>query len=223
MKKRCKQNQTASIFHGNDGNIFVSVTSAMRLVKFLTDEPDDYFGPLAHVHAIEGTGAHSVCLDWLAAKFGFLPEWSIPECPAAHPDSKRWEEVMERTLLSFKEFVETYQVDPIGIEQEDFSSAYGLFGHIDLVAYFSIPGRRRVNGPIDLKFTSAVLESHFLQTRCYSKLDGMKGSQLGGIFNCNRDTGAWKFIPVDLTKNLADVAAVSYAAKLWAWNSQRKI
>ena len=79
-----------------------------------------------------------------------------------------------------------------------------------------------MKGPIDLKFTSAILESHKLQTRCYGRLDGMRNSQLGGIFQCNRDTGAWKFEPVDLTKNLDDVAAVSYAAKLWAWGENKK-
>lgn len=204
-----------------DGTRYVSVTSAMKLVKRILDEPEDYFGPLASIHAAEGEGCHRYCLDWLAYRNNYLPEYSYPLKPGNHPDWQRWTDVMERCLKSFQEFVHQYQVEPIGIEQADYSKTYGLMGHIDLPAYFTIPGRRRMKGPIDLKFTSTVLESHHLQVRCYGRLDGMKGSQLGGIFNCNRDTGAWKFIPVDLTKNLADVAAVSYAAKLWAWKNKQ--
>lgn len=204
-----------------DGTRYVSVTSGMKLVKTLLGEPDDYYGPLASIHAAEGEGAHRICLDWLATQHGLLPQWSEPPMPSIHPDSERWADVMSRALMAFHEFTSQYQIEPIGIEQADYSKAYGLMGHIDLPAYFTIPGRRRMKGPIDLKFTSAVLESHHLQVRCYGRLDGMRGSQMGGIFNCNRDTGKWKFIPVDLTKNLADVAAVSYAAKLWAWKEGR--
>lgn len=203
------------------GARYVSVTSAMKYIKTLTKEPEDYYGPQASIHAAEGEGCHRICLDWLASTRGFLPDWHIPPMPQLHPDLPRWNAVLDRSLNAFQEFVKLYAVEPIGIEQEDYSKAYGLVGHIDLPAFFTIPGRRRMKGPIDLKFTSTVQESHHLQVRCYGRLDGMSGSQLGGIFNCNRDTGAWKFIPVDLTKNLADVAAVSYAAKLWAWNSPK--
>ncbi len=205
-----------------DGARYVSVTSGMKLVKTLLGEPEDYFGPLASLHAAEGEGAHRICLDWLATQHGFLPQWEEPPKPEIHPDPERWNTVLTRCLFSFHEFCTQYQIEPIGIEQVDYSKAYGLMGHIDLPAFFTMPGRRRMKGPIDLKFTSTVQESHHLQVRCYGRLDGMKGSQLGGIFNCNRDTGAWKFIPVDLTKNLGDVAAVSYAAKLWAWNESKK-
>ena len=205
-----------------NGAHYVSVTSGMKLVKKLLEEPDDYYGPLASIHAAEGEGCHRICLDWLSAIHEFLPGYSMPAKPDIHPDRNRWDAVLGRALNAFQEFAKIYEVEPIGIEQEDYSTTYGLMGHIDLPAFFTIPGRRRMKGPIDLKFTSTVQESHHLQVRCYGRLDGMRGSQLGGIFNCNRDTGAWKFIPVDLTKNLGDVAAVSYAAKLWAWNSQRK-
>ena len=208
--------------HESNGYRFVSVTSAMKIVRVLLEEGPDYYGPQASIHAAEGEGCHRICLDWLAAQHGFLPEWHIPPMPEIHPYRHRWNWVLDSSLNAFQEFVKLYQVEPIGIEQEDRSKTYGLIGHIDLPAFFTIPGRRRMKGPIDLKFTSTVQESHHLQVRCYGWLDGMKGSQLGGIFNCNRDTGVWKFIPVDLTKNLADVAAVGYAAKLWAWNSQRK-
>lgn len=204
------------------GTRYVSVTSAMKLVKRILGEPDDYYGPLANIHAAEGDGCHRICLDWLAVKYGFLPDWHIPLRPEIHPDKKRWESVLDLALNSFQEFVRLYDITPIGIEQEDISKAYGLIGHIDLPAFFTIPGRRRMKGPIDLKFTSSVLESHHLQVRCYGKLDGMKSSQVGGIFNCSRETGAWKFIPVELTKNLDDVVAVSYAAKLWAWSEGKK-
>lgn len=204
-----------------DGTRYVSVTSAMKLVKTILGEPEDYYGPLASIHAADGEGCHRICLDWLAVQHGFLPEWKEPPMPSIHPDHERWNAVLTRCLYSFHEFCTQYQIEPIGIEQADYSKTYGLMGHIDLPAYFTIPGRRRMKGPIDLKFTSTVQESHHLQVRCYGRLDGMKGSQLGGIFNCNRDTGAWKFIPVDLTKNLGDVAAVSYAAKLWAWGEGR--
>lgn len=205
-----------------NGIRYVSVTSAMKLVKTILGEPEDYYGPLGRIHAMEGEGCHRICLDWLAAKHAFIENWHIPQKPEAHPSQDRWNLVIEMALNSFQEFVKMYEVIPIGIEQEAFSKAYGLVGHIDLPAFFKIPGRKQMKGPIDLKFTSSVLESHHLQVRCYSKLDGMKDSNLGGIFNCSRETGAWKFIPVELTKNLDDVAAVSYAAKLWAWNEQKK-
>lgn len=205
-----------------DGTHYVSVTSAMKLVKTLLGEKEDYYGPQESIHAAEGEGCHRICLDWLAAKHGFLPEWHIPPMPEIHPDPIRWDWVLDSALNAFQEFVKLYEIEPIGIEQEDRSKTYGLIGHIDLPAFFTIPGRRRMKGPLDLKFTSTVQESHHLQVRCYGRLDGMKGSQLGGIFNCNRETGAWKFIPVDLTKNLADVAAVSYAAKLWAWKERKQ-
>lgn len=204
-----------------DGTHYVSVTSAMQLVKTILGEKEDYYGADADKHAAEGEGCHRICLDWLATQHGFLPEWHIPPMPEIHPDRHRWNWVLDSSLNAFQEFVKLYQVEPIGIEQEDRSKTYGLIGHIDLPAFFTVPGRRRMKGPIDLKFTSTVQESHHLQVRCYGRLDGMKGSQLGGIFNCNRDTGAWKFVQVDLTKNLADVAAVSYAAKLWAWKQSQ--
>ena len=204
-----------------DGHYFVSVTSAMKLVRTILSEPEEYYGPLASIHAAEGEGAHRTCLDWIATQHGFLPRWEEPPMPSIHPDPERWNAVLTRCLFSFHEFCAQYQIEPIGIEQEDRSKTYGLIGHIDLPAYFTIPGRRRMRGPIDLKFTSTLQESHRLQVRCYGRLDGMRGSQMGGIFNCNRDTGVWKFEPVDLTKNLADVAAVSYAAKLWAWKNKR--
>ena len=201
----------------HNGTHYVSVTSAMKLVKALLGEKEDYYGPQASIHAAEGEGCHRICLDWLAACHEFLPGYAIPEKPDIHPDENRWGAVLDRALNAFQEFAKLYEIEPIGIEQEDRSKTYGLIGHIDLPAFFTMPGRRRMKGPIDLKFTSTVQESHHLQVRCYGRLDGMKGSQLGGIFNCNRDTGKWKFIQVDLTKNLADVAAVSYAAKIWAW------
>ena len=205
----------------HNGTTYVSVTSAMKIIKRLLDEPDDYYGPLGNIHAAEGEGCHRVCLDWLACKYGLLPDWHIPPMPEIHPDKERWNAVLDRALNAFQEFVQLYQVHPIGIEQEDRSTAYGLIGHIDLPAYFTIPGRREMKGPIDLKFTSSIQESHRLQVRCYGRLDGMRGSQMGGIFQCNRDTGLWKFEPVSLVERLADVLAVSNAAKVWAWNEMR--
>jgi len=205
-----------------NGTHYVSVTSAMKLVRRILGEPDDYYGPLGNIHAAEGEGCHRICLDWLAAKHGFLPDWHIPGKPEIHPDQQRWNAVLDIALNAFQEFMRIYEIEPIGIEQEDTSKAYGLIGHIDLPAFFTIPGRRRMKGPIDLKFTSAVQESHHLQVRCYGRLDGMKGSTLGGIFNCSRETGAWKFIPVQLTENLDDVTAVSHAAHLWAWSQKYK-
>lgn len=201
---------------------FVSVTTAMKIVRTLLSEKDDYYGPFATLHGMEGTACHAVALDWLAAKHGFLPDWHIPAKPDTHPDQQRWNAVIDMALNAFQEFVKMYEVEPIGIEQEDTSKAYGLIGHIDLPAFFTIPGRKRMKGPIDLKFTSTVQESHHLQVRCYGRLDGMKGSTVGGIFNCSRETGAWKFIPVSLTQNLDDVTAVSHAAHLWAWSQKYK-
>ncbi len=206
----------------SNGATYVSVTSAMRLVKTLLGEPEDYFGPLGNIHAAEGEGCHRVCLDWLASTHFGMPAVEPPAKPEIHPDQDRWDAVLRSSLFRFQEFVKDYKVEPIGIEQADFSKIYGLVGHIDLPAYFTIPGKRRMKGPIDLKFTAAILESHKLQTRCYGKLDGMKGSQMGGIFWCPRDRDVWKFEPVNLNENLDDVMAASYAAKLWAWGEKKK-
>lgn len=206
-----------------DSKTFVGVTSAMKYIKVILGEQPDYFGPLGSLHAMEGEGCHRICLDWLAVQ----GEYSIPDCPSNYPSSLRWQQVMERCIVSFQEFVSQYEVEAIGIEQEDFSSAYGLVGHIDLPCYMSIPrpgGRRlRVRGPVDLKFTASILESHRLQVRCYGRLDGMAGSNIGGIFHCDRDTGQWKFEEVSLIKNLDDVMAVSYAAHLYRWSEKKKV
>lgn len=193
----------------------------MKLVKHLLGESPDYYGPLATIHAAEGEGCHRVCLDWLAYECGWLPGLHPIAPSALYPDPQRWDDVLARALTSFREFVTAYCVEPIGIEQEDFSAAYGLMGHVDLPCFITLPRKRRMKAVIDLKFTSSILESHRLQVRCYGRLDGMKDAQIGGIFQCNRDTGAWKFEPIDLRTNLDDVMAVSHAAKLWAWGKKR--
>lgn len=209
------------------GSLYVGVTSAMVVAKRSIGEPDDYYGDKAAMHAAEGEGCHRLCLDWLAAKHGLIPEYQIPKHPIEHDDVIRWNTVLAHAFLNFKDFVREYEVEPIGIEQEDFSKTYGLVGHIDLPCYFTVPiphlaKRRRVRGPIDLKFVETVLESHRLQVRCYGKLDGMKGGTMGGIFHSNRRTGEWNFIPVNLNENLHDVQAVSLCAKIWTWGQTKK-
>lgn len=207
-----------------NGKTYVSVTSAMKGVKSFLGWPEDYYGPLGRLHAMEGEGAHRVCLDWMASP---KEPAKIPLRPKDYPSEQRWYSVMERCIKAFQEFVAQYKVNPIGIEQEDWSLAYGLVGHIDLPAYFTVPrpnGRcLDVRGPIDLKFTSAILESHRLQVRCYGRLDGMTGSNLGGIFHCDRHTGKWKFEEVSLTKNLEDFQAVYCAAYLYRWGERKRI
>jgi hypothetical protein len=204
------------------GKTYLGVTSGMKVLRQQIGEPDDYFGPLGNIHAAEGEGCHRICLDWLAAKHGWLPDYGFPKRPEIHPDENRWVSVLSRSLHAFRSFVEQYKVRPIGIEQEDFSSTFGLVGHIDLPCYFTIPGRREMKGPVDLKFTASILRSHKTQVCCYGKLDGMRGSQMGGIFHCNRDTGAWQFVPVNLMEGLRHVMAVSYAAKVWAYGEEER-
>jgi hypothetical protein len=191
----------------------------MKVIKYILNYPEDYFGPLAHIHAMEGTGCHMAALNWLACKHGWLPEYESPSPIIGHPNSSRWDDVVRRAVESFSEFSDKFKVDPIAIEQPHISTVYSLIGHPDLVCNLEYK-KMTVQAVVELKFTSSIQESHRLQTRCYGKL--VRGSQLGGIFQCNRDTGAWKFEPVDLTINLDDVAAVSYAAKLWAWGEQKK-
>lgn len=203
------------------GSTYVSVTSAMQLIKRQLCEPDDYYGPLASMHAAEGEGCHRVCLDWLASREGWLPTLVYPEPPVHHPNQERWVTVLDRSLRAFRTFVNDYQIRPIGIEQEDFSARYGLVGHIDLPTYFTLPGRREMRGPCDLKFVSKLCKSHLMQVRCYGRLDGMRGSQMGLIFQCNRDTGSWQVKPVNLMEDLDDVIAVSAAAKIWAYGKKQ--
>lgn len=202
---------------------YVGVTSAMKYLKAVMGEPEDYYGPNGNVHALEGEGCHRTCLDWLAHAMGWLEHGEQAPWPTGHPDEARWHAVMKRCLASFMQFCEQYQVDPIGIEQEDFSMMYRLVGHIDLPCYMVLPKKKvKLRVPVDLKFTSRVLESHQLQVRAYGRLEGMRGSQMGGIFHCDRDTGAWKFHQVNLVENLDDFQAITFAAGLWTWNQKRE-
>ena len=199
-----------------DGRLYVGVTSAMKLVRTLLNEPEEYYGPLAKVHAAEGTGAHSCTLDWLAHKHDWLPEYTLPVRPEIHPDESRWANVMHAAQQGFQAFVEQYEVEPVAIEAECFSAALGLVGHVDLLANLTWK-KRRVLAVIDLKFVTAIQESHRLQLRCYSRMDQMKGVNLGILFHANRQTGVWRLEQVDLNVGLEDVAAVANAARLYSW------
>lgn len=208
-------------FH--DGRTYVSVTSAMGLVKTILGEPPDSYGPVAlsRIHAMEGTGCHAACLDWLAHAHGWLPEYVPPVWLKEHGDERRWQNVLHAALTGFTEFCQQYEVEPLGIEQESLSAAYGLVGHLDLFCTMKYKAHR-VKAVVDLKFVSALMASHRLQVRCYSKLDGFKDSQVGLLFHSNRNTGVWKVEFVDLTTGLADVAAVANAARLWSWAQQKQ-
>ena len=199
-----------------DGKLYVGVTSAMKLVRTLLNEPDDYYGPLAKVHAAEGTGAHACTLDWLARKHDWLPEYTVPVRPEIHPDEARWANVMHAAQQGFQAFVEQYEVVPVAIEAEVFSRALGLVGHVDLLANLTWK-KRRVLAVIDLKFVAAIQESHRLQLRCYSRMDQMKGCNVGLLYHANRQTGVWRLEQVDLNAGLDDVAAVANAARLYSW------
>jgi hypothetical protein len=201
-----------------DGRLYVGVTSAMKMVKELLGEPPDSYGPpaLSRIHCMEGTACHAVCLDWLAAQHKWVPSFEPPAWPKDHGDERRWHNVMHAALTGFQEFVEQYEVEPIGIEQEAFSTAHSLVGHIDLYCNLTIKKKRR-RAVTDLKFVASLMASHFLQCRCYSKLDGIKDAQVGVLYHANRNTGKWTIELVDLTVGLEDVAAVANAARLYAW------
>jgi len=208
----------------HEGRQYVSVTSAMGLVKWLLNEPDDYTGINAYDmrrHQLEGTACHAVALDWLAQRHGLVPDHTVPVWPSEHGDERRWQNVLYKAQVNFQEFCQQYDVEPIGIEQESFSSAYGLVGHLDLHCLLRWK-RSRVKAVVDLKFVANIMESHRLQVRCYGRLDGFKDSQIGLLFHSSRTTGIWKVDPVDLRSNLDDVAAVANAARLWAWAEGRK-
>lgn len=206
-----------------DGKLYVGVTSAMALVKGLLGEPPDSYGPptLARVHRLEGTACHAACLDWLAYTFHWVPSYEPPAWPEIHGDERRWWNVLSLAIKGFQEFVSEHGIEPIGIEQESFSLAYGLVGHVDL--YCSMKWKRdRIKAITDLKFVTALMESHRLQVRCYGRLDGFRDAQLGLLYHANRNTGAWKIEPVDLRSGLDDVAAVANAARLWAWADKKR-
>lgn len=211
-------------YHDKNGRLLVSVTSAMALVKAILNEPPDFYGPpaLARVHALEGTGAHSATLDYLAYKSGMIPSYEPPAWPKLHGDERRWHNVMHAAMTGFAEFIEQYEVETVAIEQEATSSALGLIGHIDLLATMKW-NKQRVLAIADLKFVASIQESHRLQLRCYSRLDQMKGANIGILYHANRNTGKWKIEPVDLRANLKDVLAVSYAAQLWEWKESRHV
>lgn len=199
---------------------YVGVTSAMKLVRQMIGEPDDYYGPLARVHQLEGTACHAACLDWLAFTACMEPEYVAPTWPEIHGDERRWHNVLSIAINAFSAFCVEYEVEPIAIEQEAFSTTYGLVGHLDL--YCSLKWKRsRIKAVTDLKFVVGLLESHRLQVRCYGRLDPFKDAQIGLLFHCNRNTGKWKIEPVDLRVNLHDVMAVSHAAHLWNWRESR--
>jgi len=208
-----------------DGHLYVGVTSAMKLVKHILQEPDEYIGINPYdlqMHCLEGEACHAVALDWLAYKWGLLPEWTVPPWPSEqHNDLERWERVLHVAKLNFELFVGQYDVEPIALEQESLSRAYGLVGHLDLFCFMLWRGRR-IKAVIDLKFVASVLRSHFLQVRCYGRLDGFKDATMGFLFHSNRNTGVWKLEEVNLTQGLDDVAAVANAARLWAWAEGKK-
>jgi hypothetical protein len=208
---------------GPDGKLYVGVTSAMKLVKFLLEEPAESYGPpaLARIHQLEGVACHAVCLDFLAHTFGWLPEYTVPVWPDEHGDQSRWYAVLAQSQKGFAEFVEEYQVEPIAIEAEGFSPHYGLVGHVDLFCSLKWGGRR-VKAIVDLKFVSKLMKSHRLQVRCYARLNEFKGANLGLLYHADRTTGLWKLERVDLTTGLEDLAAVSYAAQLYGWAEKRK-
>lgn len=207
-----------------NGITYVSVTSAMQIVKRLLDEPPDCYGlpALAKIHMAEGEACHRACLDWLAFSKGWLPSFTPPPYdPLAHPDKQRWVNVLCVAIQAFQEWVAKHDVEPIGIEQEVFSSAYGLVGHVDLVCWMTGPSGVRQKVVVDLKFTASILETHRLQVRCYSRLDGLRDASYGLIWKCDRNTGQSTTETVPLTQSLDDVAAVANAARLWAWNERK--
>lgn len=202
------------------GKQYVSVTSAMKLVQQMLKEPEDVFDR-DPIHRLEGTGCHAACLDWLAHAFHWIPSYHPPAWPKGHDDPRRWHAVIHAAQTGFQQFVEHYEVEPIGIEQQSLSSTYGLVGHLDLFCSMRYK-RSRVKAVVDLKFVAALMESHRLQVRCYGRLDGFRDANIGLLYHADRSTGLWKLEFVNLNEKLEDVAAVSYAAKLWAWNEQRK-
>lgn len=204
-----------------DGRQYVGVTSAMKLVKYILQEEQDFYGPpaLAKIHAMEGASCHAACLDWLAHAFGWLPSYEPPNWPKSHGDERRWRNVMHAAQKGFAEFVAQYEIEPLGIEQEIVSVAYGLVGHVDLFCSMKRK-HRRVKAVVDLKFVTSLMASHRLQVRCYGKC--LPDAALGILYHANRNTGVWKIEEVDLTTGLGDVAAVANAARLWAWAERRK-
>jgi len=208
---------------GPDGKLYVGVTSAIKLVKFLLEEPAESYGPpaLARVHQLEGTACHAACLDFLAHTFGWLPEYSVPIWPTEHGDERRWYNVLAHAQKGFAEFVAQYEVEPIAIEAEGFSPHYGLVGHVDLFCSLK-RGTRRVKAIVDLKFVSKLMESHRLQVRCYARLNEFKGANLGLLYHADRKTGNWKIETVDLTTGLEYMAAVANAARLFSWAEAKR-
>lgn len=202
---------------------FVSVTAAMSIVKTLLNEPEDHYGPpaLARIHRLEGTGAHQAALDFLAHAVGWLPDYVPTPCPDLHGDPRRWANVMCAAQQGFAEFIQQYEVEPLGIEQSSTSHTYGLGGTVDLYCWMKRKSRR-VRAIVDLKFVSALMASHQLQVRCYSRLDGFREANAGYLFHANRNTGTWKLAEVDLTTGLADVVMVACAAKLYAWREAKR-
>lgn len=208
---------------GPDGTLYVGVTSAMALVKTLLGEAPDSYGPpaLAKVHAMEGTACHAACLDHLAHTFGWLPDYEAPIWRPEHGDERRWVNVLHAAQKGFAEFIGQYEVVPLGIEQESFSPAYGLVGHLDLFCTLRRKGRR-IKAVVDLKFVSALQASHRLQVRTYARLDGFKDASIGLLYHADRNTGIWKIEEVDLTEGLDDVAAVANAARLYRWAEEKQ-
>lgn len=208
---------------GSNGELYVGVTSAMSLIKTLLNEPADYYGPpaLAKVHQLEGTACHAACLDYLAHAFNWLPAYTVPKWPEEHGDEARWYSVLAAAQKGFAAFVEQYEIEPIGIEQEGFSSALGLVGHLDLFCTMKRKSRR-VKAVADLKFVSTLQASHRLQVRCYGRLDQFKDAQIGLLYHANRTTGDWKIEEVNLQDGLEDVAVVANAARLYKWADARR-
>lgn len=207
-----------------DGHTYVGVTSAMALVRGILGEEPEQYGPpaLARMHRLEGTACHAACLDWLAYTFHWLPSYEPPAWPESHGDERRWWNVLSLAIKGFTEFVTQYEVEPIGIEQEAFSRAYGLVGHLDLYCFLKFRNGYRMKAVTDLKFVTSVQPSHLLQVRTYGRLEGFRDANVGLIYHGDRNTGHWRLHEVPLNMGLDDVAAVANAAKLWLWSEKKK-
>lgn len=217
------RDESIRVYQDEQGRVYVGVTSAISLVKHLLGEEPDSYGPpaMAKVHAQEGTWCHEVCLDWLAWKVGWIPSFEPPKWdPKLHPNERIMRNVVADAQLGFAEFVDQYQVEPIAIEAEVLSPAWGLVGHVDLVCTLLWKGRR-VKAIIDLKFVTKLLYTHQLQVRCYNKCRGLQDANLGLLYQGDRNTGLWTIQQVDLNTGQDDVAAVANAARLVAWSVQK--
>ena len=178
------------------GRTAISVTARAKQAL----QEGDTYAYTDPLHALEGEGGHTVALNWLAFHHHWVDTFTMPVKPAAHPDERRWDNVMANALIGAQEWFDNRQVVPLAIEQPSANWRWGVAGCPDLLCELTWK-KRRVVALVELKFTAALILAHRVQLRLYRCLDGYRVARMGFLVRISRDTGQVEERPVFWDEN----------------------